>query len=143
MRLPDAPGAAGADSGGTPVEVRRFAVEGNSVIATDALQALLAPLQGQSLMLAQLQAGAARITQLYRERGYPFAYAYLPEQTVEAGLVRVAVLEGRLGTVRIDNASRQREAVVATPLARLQRGAVMRADALEESLLLLGDVAGV
>ena len=143
LRLPETPGAGGADSGGTPVQVQRFAVEGNSVIATDELQALLAPLQGQSLTLAQLQGGAARVTQLYRERGYPFAYAYLPEQTVEGGLVRVAVLEGRLGTVRIDNASRQREAVVATPLERLQRGAVMRADALEESLLLLGDVAGV
>lgn len=69
--------------------------------------------------------------------------AYLPPQTVEAGLVQVAVLEGRLGTVRIDNASRQRDAVVAAPLARLRSGDVMRADALESGLLLLGDVEGV
>lgn len=131
------------DDGGTPIPVQRFVIEGNTAIATQELQALLEPLAGQSLTLAELQAGLARITQRYRALGYPFAYAYLPPQTVDAGLVRVAVLEGRIGQVRIENASRQRLAVVAAPLARLQAADLLRADALESSLLLLGDVSGL
>ena len=141
LRLP-APPTSAADEDGPRIEVQRFAIEGNSAIATADLQALLQPLEGQSLTLSQLEAGAARITALYRERGYPCAYAYLPEQTVEAGLVRVSVLEGRLGEVRIENQSRQREQVLATPLRQLRRGAVIHADALDTSLLLLGDVSG-
>ena len=82
-----------------------------------------------------MQAGAARITQPYRERGYPFASAYLPAQTVDGRLVRVAVLDGKLGKVQIDKASRQREAVVATPLAQLKSGEVMHADARESTVM--------
>ncbi len=85
----------------------------------------------------------ARITQRYRERGYPFAQAYLPAQEVEDGLVRVSVLEGRLGAVQVDNQSRQQAWVVDAPLRPLQAGDVLRGDALETSLLLLNDVPGV
>lgn len=141
LRLPDAPTPA-ADHTGPTIEVQRFAIEGNSAIDTADLLALLQPLEGQSLTLSQLEAGAARITRRYRESGYPFAYAYLPQQTVEAGLVRMTVLEGRLDQVHIENKSRQRAHVVATPLRQLRRGEVIHADALDTSLLLLGDVSG-
>lgn len=141
LHLPDVPAA--MQGGGPPVEVRRFAIEGNSAIACAELQALLSPLIGQSLTLSDIEAGIAAITRRYRERGYPFAYAYLPAQTVESGLLRVAVIEGRLGEVRLENASRQRSTVLQAPLAGLHAGALLRADALESSLLLLADVAGI
>jgi len=142
LRVPDGPAASSAD-GGTRIEVQRFALDGNTAIATPELLTLLAPLAGQSLPLSELEAGVARITQRYRELGYPFAYAYLPAQTVDAGTLRVAVIEGRLGAVRVENASRQRGAVIAAPLARLTPGELLRADTLERSLLLLGDASGL
>lgn len=141
LTLPGDPMSAADD--GLPIAVQGFAIEGNTAIATPELQALLQPLAGQAATLAQLQAGAARITQLYRERGYPFAQAYLPAQTVEAGVVQVRVLEGRLGAVKLDNQSRQKAWVVEQPLARLQPGDLLRGDTLETSLLLLGDAAGL
>lgn len=141
LDLPPTPTPPAHDDG-PAMDVQGFAIEGNSAIATLDLQALLQALEGQSLTVSQLEAGAARITRLYRERGYPFAYAYLPEQTVEAGLVRIAVLEGRLGEVRVENATRQRANVIDAPLTRLEHGQVIRADALESSLLLLGDIHG-
>lgn len=141
LHAPEAP-AQYAGDGGTPIEVQRFAIEGNTAIDTEELLALVAPLTGQARTLSELEEGIARITRRYRERGYPFAYAYLPAQTVDAGLLKVAVIEGRLGAVRVDNASRQRGAAAA-PLARLTSGDVLRADALESSLLLLGDVSGL
>lgn len=142
LTLPGDATPASADTG-PAIDVKRFAIDGNSAIASDELLALLEPLQGQSLTLGQLQAGAARITQLYRARGYPFANAYLPAQEVEDGLVRVSVLEGRLGEVKVDNQSRQQASVVDAPLHRLQAGDLLRGDALETSLLLLGDTPGV
>ncbi|MEG2632674.1 MAG: POTRA domain-containing protein, partial [Comamonas sp.] len=132
LDLPPTPTPPAHDDG-PAMDVQGFVIEGNSAIATSDLQALLQALEGQSLTVSQLEAGAARITRLYRERGYPFAYAYLPEQTVEAGLVRIAVLEGRLGEVRVENATRQRANVIDAPLTRLEHGQVIRADALESS----------
>ena len=129
--------------GGLPIEVQRFVLDGNTVIDTEQLLALLKTMEGQSLTLSQLQAGIARITELYRERGYPFAYAYLPAQTVEEGVLRVSVLEGRLGAIQIDNQSPHKDWVVEQQLRRLQIGSVLRGDSLETSLLLLNDVPGL
>lgn len=142
LTLPEDVTPAGAEDG-PAFEVQRFMIDGNTAIATDELLALLQPLQGQSLTLSQLQGGAARITQLYRERGYPFAHAYLPAQTVEDGMVRLSVLEGRLGEVKVDNQSRQQNWVIQAPLRRFQSGDILRGDTLETSLLLLSDVPGV
>ncbi len=142
LRLPETAVPAPAGDG-EAIAVRSFAIEGNTAIATDELLDLLAPLAGKSLTLAELEAGAARITQRYRERGYPFAHAYLPAQAMSDGRLRIAVLEGRIGEVKLTNASRQKSTVLAAPLARLRSGDPLRSDALENSLLLLGDVAGV
>ncbi|QKV55205.1 ShlB/FhaC/HecB family hemolysin secretion/activation protein [Comamonas antarctica] len=143
LRLPDAPEPSAIEAAGPAIDVEDFAIAGNRAIATPQLQALLQPLRGRSLTMAQLETALARITALYRSQGYPFAYAYLPEQTVEGGLVRVAVIEGHLGEVKLENASRQRPQVFAAPLSQLRSGDVLRADTLESSLLLLGDVNGV
>ncbi len=142
LHIPEAPRPARTDNGLT-IAVQGFAIDGNTALDTAQLQALLAPLAGQALTLAQLEAGVARITALYRERGYPFAYAYLPAQEIDNGMVRVSVLEGRLGQITLDNLSRQRTRVLALPLARLRSGDLIQADALETSLLRLGDIGGV
>ena len=43
-----------------------------------------------------------KITQLYRDRGYPLSFALVQNQTFANGLVVVTVVEGYIGTVRIE-----------------------------------------
>lgn len=143
LPLPDA--ASGQDAGqaeGASVRVAGFSLEGNSAIGSDELLALLADLRGRTLTLAQLQAGAGRITTRYRERGYPLARAYLPAQAIDGGVVRIAVLEGRYGQVEVHNASALRASAVAAPLRHLQPGQAVRAVPLERALLTLRELAG-
>lgn len=141
LDLPDSP-AEGNAEGGPLVQVAAFVLEGNVAIASAELLPLLADLQGRSVPLGQLQAGANRITRLYRERGYPLARAYLPAQEIDQGVVRIAVLEGRYGQVRIDNAAGLAADALA-PLAALHPGDAVQAESLERSLLLLQDLPGV
>ena len=42
-----------------------------------------------------------RINELYREKGYPNAIAFVPEQTIEDGTVLIELIEGRAGTVTV------------------------------------------
>ncbi|EXF43195.1 polypeptide-transport-associated domain-containing protein ShlB-type [Pseudomonas sp. BAY1663] len=141
LNLPDAPSSE-VKAGGPSLQVNGFTLQGNSVIASDELLPLLADLQGRTVSLGELQAGANRITLLYRERGYPLARAYLPAQEIDGGIVRIAVLEGRYGEVRLDNQSRLKGAALA-PLGALQAGDAVRSAPLERSLLLLQDTPGV
>ena len=48
-----------------------------------------------------LNAIVSRINELYREKGYPNAIAYVPEQTIEDGTVLIELIEGRAGTVTV------------------------------------------
>jgi hemolysin activation/secretion protein len=132
--------AASADT--TRVAVSAFHITGNTAIDASTLTALLADLAGRELSLAELRAAARRITRLYREQGYPLARAWLPRQEIQAGMVRIDVMEGRFGEVRIDNRSTLRAPALA-PLETLEPGAAVRAEPLERALLLTRDLAGV
>ena len=123
--------------------VRGFHVRGAEAFPEAELQALIAEGIGQELTLADIDALAQRITRRYRDAGYPLARAYLPAQEIRDGIVDVAVLEGRLGALRIDNQSTLRDSQVAARLAGLKEGEAIAGDALERELLLLSDLPGV
>lgn len=141
LNLPDTPSAA-ATASGPSLQVNGFTLQGNGAIASDELLPLLGDLQGRTVSLGELQAGANRITRLYRERGYPLARAYIPAQEIDGGVVRIAVMEGRFGEVGLNNTSRVSGAALA-PLTALKNGDAVRSAELERSLLLLSDTPGV
>lgn len=141
LNLPDAPSTE-ATTSGPSLQVNGFTLQGNSAIASEELLPLLADLQGRTVSLGELQAGANRITHAYRASGYPLARAYIPAQEIDGGVVQIAVLEGRYGEVSLNNDSRVTDAALA-PLAQLKSGAAVRSAALERSLLLLADTPGV
>lgn len=141
INLPDAPADPSAEAG-PRLQVNGFTLEGNSALGSDELLGLLADLPGKELSVGQLQAAANRITRRYREQGYPLARAYLPAQEIDGGVVKIAVLEGRYGEVRVDNPVGLGGSALA-PLATLKAGDAVQGQPLERSLLLLQDTPGV
>ena len=141
LNLPDAPSAESTASG-PRLHISGFILQGNSVIASETLLPLLDDLQGRTVSLGALQAGANRITRAYREHGYPLARAYIPAQEIDGGMVRIAVMEGRYGEIVFNNTSRVSGAAL-TSLAALKVGNAVRSAELERSLLLLSDTPGV
>lgn len=55
------------------------------------------------ITIDQLDAIAIAVTEYYRERGFILATAFIPEQEVTDGVIRLNVLEGRLGDVAVRN----------------------------------------
>lgn len=127
---------------GPRVRVTDFRITGNTSLTTETLQALLADFRGRELTHGQLQEAALRLTEAYRKRGYLLARAYLPAQRIENGVVDIAVLEGRLGDVRINNDAKLAGNALA-PLSRLQINDAVQASSLERSLLLMNDIPGI
>lgn len=52
-----------------------------------------------AITIGQIQFITDKITQLYRQKGYILAQAYLPPQKVTSGTVKIKVIEGKLGNV--------------------------------------------
>lgn len=141
LNLPDAPADPAADAG-PRLQVNGFTLEGNSALGSEELLGLLADLPGKELSVGQLQAAANRLTRRYREQGYPLARAYLPAQEIEVGVVKIAVLEGRYGEIKVDNPVGLGGSALA-PLSALKAGDAVQGQPLERSLLLLQDTPGV
>lgn len=124
--------------GGVTVTLTGVKIEGNTVFDETQLLPLLGEVKGKTYDLSGLKALAVRITRHYREAGYPFARAVIPEQRFEDGVLTIRVVEGRYGQVRI-----QGDDSAQTFLAGLLPGAMIEQAPLERRLLILGDQPGV
>lgn len=135
------PTAEPVPEGGPVVIVQGFRLEGVTALPESELQALLAPAIGQTASFAELQRLCARLTQHYQQAGYLMARAYLPTQQIADGQVRVALIEGRLGEIRLGANTLGGQALA--PLQNLRPGAVLRESELVSTLLALRELPGV
>ena len=141
LSLEQAP--AGALPPSAPFLVAKIEITGNTRIPTQTLHALVASVEGQRITLPELNKLTARITAYYRAHGYPLARAIVPPQTLHAGVLRIEVVEARVGKVSVNNHSRVNTGLVESTLDTLKSGTVISQDPLDHSLLLLSDIPGM
>jgi hemolysin activation/secretion protein len=122
--------------------VRDVRFTGNTVYPATLLKWLLHGTLGREAGIAELEEMAARVTRHYRDNGYLVARAYLPQQEIRDGVLEIAVLEGRLGSVELKNDSRVRDAAILGYFREVE-GTVLHEDRLERRLLLLSDLSGI
>ncbi len=132
--------------GGVKVKAASFKITGNTVFSEAELAGLLAGLVGQELDLAGLDGAASTISQYYRSHGYFVARAYLPAQEVASGNLEIAVIEGRLGAVKLTRAGETRldeSRAAALVAGAAPMGAPINEQNIERGLMLLNDLPGV
>lgn len=115
-------------------------VDGAVALPPSAFAAAIEPYLGRPLSSADLRALARDIGDAARHAGYGLASAWIPPQTVNGGVLRVRLEEGRIDAVE---ATGPAGPSVERLLRRLTGGAPVATAALERQLLLAGDLAGV
>jgi hemolysin activation/secretion protein len=130
---------------GQRVKVTTFNITGNTVFPEDQLTSQLSAWQGKDLDFEELSQAAERISAYYRGRGYLVARAYLPAQVIQEGRIEIAVMEGRIGEVKLNlsKEGRLREQTARDTLNTLRPGDLITESSLEHSLLILNDIPGV
>ena len=111
-----------------------------------ALVRITAAYVGPGKDFEDLANAAAEVTRfLQREMGYYLAYAYVPEQAAQGGMVKLAVLEGRLDRVLLNwrEGLPVDRSVVQAYLERLQIGAVLKVRDIERVVFLVNDLRGM
>jgi hemolysin activation/secretion protein len=83
-------------------DVFEFRVLGNSVLDTETIERAVYPFLGTGRTLAIVEEARQGLEQAYRAAGYATVYVDVPEQTVEEGIVRLQVTEGRLRRVSVE-----------------------------------------
>jgi hemolysin activation/secretion protein len=111
-----------------------------------ALPGLTQRFTGPGRSYEDLVNAASAVTRfLQRELGYYLGYAYLPEQVPVNGVIRIAVLEGRLDEVILNWPAEMPvdRAVVEAYLARLVPGEILRVRDVERIVFLVNDLRGL
>lgn len=127
----------------TPFDIQSIRITGSTSFTESELQTLVADLIGSKRTLTEARQAAARITQHYREAGFMLARAYLPEQKLNQGVLTIAVLEGMLSEVQIENTSALSDELIKEYLDNIPTKTAAQEEPINRAVLLLGDVPGV
>jgi hemolysin activation/secretion protein len=130
---------------GPTFTLKGITFRGNDTIPSDELLAPVRDQIGKQIGFADLEAIAAKVTQVYRARGYLLAQVVIPQQDVSAGTVEFTVLEGRVGHVRLDIAAGTpvRESLIRERVAQIPVGKPLQQHDIERTMLLLSDLPGI
>jgi len=120
-----------------PIVVKGFRFEGNESIPSADLQTILAKYIDQPCDLEKLQEAADLLTQEYARRGLNFAKAYLPAQDITGGIVKIVLVEGRLGEIQVEGNRNYSSEFIRRFLKRAADGSVLTSKNLERGLLIL------
>ncbi|OBA00491.1 peptide ABC transporter permease [Halomonas sp. G11] len=130
------------EPGGAEVTLQEVRFRGNTLFDAERLRAVLGEAADQPQDMAGLQQLANRISQFYRDNGYPFARALLPAQDLGSGVLTIEVVEGNYD--RVYTSGPERLANELQPwLTPLEPDTPIASAPLERRLLLLGDLPGV
>jgi hemolysin activation/secretion protein len=127
---------------GETLMVREFRLEGAEFIPEAELQAELDPYKGRALSMAEIQEAAARLTALYRSRGYLVARAYVPRQDATSGVLTIRIIVGKYGKFTLDNKSLVNDGLLLGAFASLQGESAVSRDEIERAMLLIDDMPG-
>ncbi len=116
-------------------------IEGSTSFTPAQLSPLYTPYLNKDITLDQVYAIAARITDLYRREGYFLSLAYVPDQKIGDGVVRINVIEGHINTTEIDPAVLSQDIVRAYVNELTNRKPLKSAD-MESFLLKMNDLPG-
>lgn len=137
------------DEQAAKITVREFVITGNTLASSQDIQSILSGWLNIPISLMELNRGVAQIAELYRSKGY-LAQGVLPEQDVTEGTVRVQVVEGKVGKIRID-APQDQPQLGAFVLDRVQtllahkmpEGQALNFDDYDWAMLVADDLPGV
>ncbi|MEO0985015.1 MAG: ShlB/FhaC/HecB family hemolysin secretion/activation protein [Cyanobacteria bacterium J06639_14] len=116
--------------------IEQFSFVGNTAFSEAELQAIAADYRDRPITLNELFAVRTAITQAYVEAGYINSGAYLPTQRIEAGVVEIRIIEGRLEDITIEGLGRLNPNYIRDRIAIRSR-APLNVDELVEALQLL------
>lgn len=110
---------------GNPIghfEITRYDVQGNTLLPADAIQQVVAPYTGQNRDFGSVQMAVEALEAAYRQHGYSIVRVVLPEQELNHGVVRLNVIEPRIGKITVQGNKFFDDANIRNSVPTLQAG---------------------
>lgn len=92
---------AAGDEAAAAFEIRAYELSGNSIFPAEKLQKAVKAFTGAGKTAADVEKARDALEKLYHDAGYPAVLVNIPEQTIKNGIVKLQVIESRIGRVKI------------------------------------------
>lgn len=125
---------------GAGIEVGAIVIDGLVALDRSDFAAVIEPFAGRPLDRAELRRLTDTVANHARARGYILATAWIPEQALTGGVLRVNVDEGGIDEIRIEGSD---DPVIRRQLERLLAIRPLTLAALQREVLLADDTSGV
>ena len=89
------------ETGETGFEIKAFEVTGNSLFTDDQVKAVVVLFTGPGKTAADVEKVRDALEKKYHDAGYPAVMVNIPEQTLQNGIVKLQVIESRIGHVKV------------------------------------------
>jgi len=122
---PDEPRESEADVAEKRFEIASYLVEGNAILEQAKIDSTLQPYKGSGRRLSDIESARSELEKAYHTAGYPTVVVMLPEQSIEAGVVKLQVLEGRLVHITVTGNEHYSWFNIREKLPSLQPGALI------------------
>ena len=85
------------------VYINSIEVSPSEILSRDEINGVIGQYVGKNVFMSDIQEAINGINKLYAEKGYVTARAYLPEQTVSNGNIKIELIESKIGKVTVTN----------------------------------------
>jgi len=86
-------------------DIRAFQVKGNTVLPPDTVERAIYPFMGPGRSEADVESARAALQKAYDDRGYVAVSVFVPEQSVDGGILQLEVQQQAIGQVLVEGAS--------------------------------------
>ena len=128
------PEASVAPAEGPRFDVLEYQVEGNTKLATIAIEKAVYPFLGPAKTVKDVEAARAALEKAYHDAGYLTVLVDLPEQKVDEGIVTLKVVEGAVDRLKVTGSRYYSQGVIRSKIPELAEGNVPDFKAVQNQL---------
>ncbi|MCG2709698.1 MAG: hypothetical protein L6246_05200, partial [Thermodesulfovibrionales bacterium] len=125
--------------GGEKIFVKQFTVQGATLLSEETIKSITAPYENKELTLSEISNIAKAITNEYRKKGYIIAYAFIPAQDIGKEIVRIRIIEGKIGDIKVSGNKHYSSEFIQKHIERARKDPSLKEDTLERALLILNE----
>lgn len=119
---------------GQTFAINGYRVEGNTVLTAEKVNGIVLAHTGPTQRFGDVEKARTALEAAYHEAGYPTVLVVVPEQTIEEGIVRLQVIESKLGRVEIVGNQYFMQRYILERLPSLQPNAILYEPTVMEEL---------
>jgi len=115
-------------------DILEFRIQGNSVLSQREIERAVMPFLGPQRHFSDVEGARKALEDAYQKAGYQTVFVDIPEQRISGGVIRLHVLEGKVGQVTVTGTRYYELGQIRSAVPELETGSVPQFSQMQREL---------